>query len=354
MTDAIDIIAPDDWHVHLRDGAMLKAVLPATARVFARALVMPNLSPPVATVADARAYRERIVLALPRGSFFLPLMTCYLTDDSNPDEIEFGFRQRVFLAAKLYPAHATTNSAHGVTDIARIEDVLARMEEIGMPLCVHGEVTDPAVDIFDREAVFIERVLAPLRRRHPALKIAFEHITTKEAADYVAGGEPGIVATVTPHHLMISRNAMFEGGIRPHHYCLPVAKREAHRLALRKAAVSGNPRFFLGTDSAPHAKHAKESSCGCAGVYNAPAAIEAYAQVFDEEGALDRLEGFASRFGPAFYGLQPNAARLTLERRAWPMAETVNGAGNDEGSALTPFLAGREIAWSVKQDRTLA
>jgi dihydroorotase len=347
MADTIDIIAPDDWHVHLRDDAMLRAVLPATARVFARALVMPNLNPPVTTVAEARAYRERIVLALPKGSFFLPLMSCYLTDNSNPDEIEFGFRQRIFLAAKLYPAHATTNSAHGVTDMAAIEDVLARMEEVGMPLCVHGEVTDSAIDIFDREAVFIERILAPLRKRHPALKVVFEHITTREAAEYVADSEPGIAATITPHHLMISRNAMFEGGLRPHHYCLPVAKRETHRLVLRKAAVSGNPRFFLGTDSAPHAKHAKEASCGCAGIYNAPAAIEAYAQVFEEEGALDKLEGFASRFGPAFYGLQPNAGRLKLEHAVWTMPETVQGAGNEIGSALTPFLANREIRWRV-------
>jgi dihydroorotase len=347
MIDSLDIIAPDDWHVHLRDGAMLKAVLPATSRVFSRALIMPNLSPPVTTVADARAYRERIVLALPRGAFFMPLMTCYLTDDTNPDEVEFGFRQGVFLAAKLYPAHATTNSARGVTDIAKIEDVLARMEAIGMTLCVHGEVTDPKVDVFDREAVFIEQILAPLRQRHPKLRIVFEHITTKEAADFVLDGEEGIAATITPHHLMISRNAMFEGGFRPHHYCLPVAKREAHRLALRKVAVSGNPRFFLGTDSAPHAKHAKESACGCAGVYNAPVAIEAYAQVFDEEGVLDKLEGFASRFGPAFYGLQPNTARLKLVRKSVKVADHLDGAGNEAGSELTPFLAGRETTWQV-------
>jgi dihydroorotase len=253
----------------------------------------------------------------------------------------------VFLAAKLYPAHATTNSAHGVTDIARIDGVLTRMEAIGMPLCVHGEVTDPAVDIFDREAVFIEHVLMPMRKRHPGLKVVFEHITTKDAADYVTEGEAGIAATITPHHLMISRNAMFDGGLRPHHYCLPVAKRETHRLALRKAAISGNPRFFLGTDSAPHARHAKESACGCAGIYNAPAAIEAYAQVFDEEGALDRLEGFASTFGPAFYGLQPNAGRLKLARSTWTIPETVPGAGNEAGLTLTPFLADREIRWRV-------
>jgi dihydroorotase len=301
----------------------------------------------VATVADVRSYRERIVLALPKGSFFIPLMTCYLTDNTNPDELDFGFRQRIFLAAKLYPAHATTNSTHGVTDIAKIEDVVARMEEIGMPLCVHGEVTDPTVDIFDREAVFIERILEPLRARHPGLKIVFEHITTKDAADYVAEAAPGIAATITPHHLMINRNAMFEGGIRPHHYCLPVAKREVHRLALRKAAVSGNPRYFLGTDSAPHQRYAKESACGCAGIYNAPAAMEAYAQVFDEEGALDKLEGFASTSGPAFYGLQPNAGRLKLERSAWIMPEKFYGIGNEPGSELTPFLANREIRWRV-------
>jgi dihydroorotase len=346
-TNTIEIIAPDDWHVHLRDGAMLKAVVAPTARVFSRALVMPNLSPPVTTVADARSYRERIVLALPKGSFFIPLMTCYLTDDTNPDELEFGFRQRIFVAAKLYPAHATTNSVHGVTDITKIEDVVARMEEMGMPLCVHGEVTDPTVDIFDREAVFIERVLEPLRARHPGLKIVFEHITTKDAADYVAEAAPGIAATITPHHLMINRNAMFEGGIRPHHYCLPVAKREEHRLALRRAAVSGNPRFFLGTDSAPHQRHAKEAACGCAGIYNAPAAMEAYTQVFDEEGALDRLEGFASKFGPAFYGLQPNAGRLKLERGPWIMPEKFYGVGNEPGSELIPFLANREVRWRV-------
>jgi dihydroorotase len=347
ITNTIEIIAPDDWHVHLRDGAMLKAVVAPTARVFSRALVMPNLSPPVTTVADARSYRERIVLALPKGSFFIPLMTCYLTDDTNPDELEFGFRQRIFVAAKLYPAHATTNSVHGVTDITKIEDVVARMEEMGMPLCVHGEVTDPTVDIFDREAVFIERVLEPLRARHPGLKIVFEHITTKDAADYVAEAAPGIAATITPHHLMINRNAMFEGGIRPHHYCLPVAKREEHRLALRRAAVSGNPRFFLGTDSAPHQRHAKEAACGCAGIYNAPAAMEAYTQVFDEEGALDRLEGFASKFGPAFYGLQPNAGRLKLERGPWIMPEKFYGVGNEPGSELIPFLANREVRWRV-------
>jgi dihydroorotase len=347
MVDSLDIIAPDDWHVHLRDGAMLKAVLPATSRIFSRALVMPNLSPPVTTVADARAYRERIVLALPRGAFFMPLMTCYLTDDTNPDEVEFGFRQGVFLAAKLYPAHATTNSAHGVTDVAKIEDVLARMEAIGMTLCVHGEVTDPKVDVFDREAVFIEKILAPMRQRHSKLRIVFEHITTKEAADFVADGPDGIAATITPHHLMISRNAMFEGGLQPHHYCLPVAKREAHRLALRKVAVSGNPRFFLGTDSAPHARHAKESACGCAGVYNAPVAIEAYAQVFDEEGALDKLEGFASRFGPAFYGLQPNTVRLKLMRKSVKVADRLDGPSPDAGSELTPFLAGRETTWQI-------
>lgn len=347
MTDSLDIIAPDDWHVHLRDASMLKAVLPATVRVFARALVMPNLGPPVTTVALARAYRERIVLALPRGAFFMPLMTCYLTDNTIPDEVTFGYRQGVFLAAKLYPAHATTNSAHGVTDVAKIDDVLTRMEEIGMTLCVHGETTDPTVDVFDREAVFIERVLMPMRQRHPGLKIVFEHITTKDAVDFVLSGEPGIAATITPHHLMISRNAMFEGGFRPHHYCLPVVKREVHRLALRKAAISGNPRFFLGTDSAPHAKHAKEAACGCAGIYNAPAAIEAYAQVFDEEGALDKLEGFASKFGPAFYGLQPNTTRLKLTRASWTVPDRVDGGEERNGSELTPFLAGRSLAWQV-------
>jgi dihydroorotase len=274
-------------------------------------------------------------------------MTCYLTDDTNPDELAFGFKSGVFLAAKLYPAHATTNAAHGVTDVAKIADVLARMEDIGMTLCIHGEVTDAAVDIFDREAVFIERVLAPMRARHPGLKIVFEHITNKEAADYVMESGEGIAATITPHHLVISRNALFEGGLRPHHYCLPVAKRERHRLALRKAAVSGNPRFFLGTDTAPHLSHAKESACGCAGIYNAPVAIETYAQVFDEEGALDRLEGFASLFGPAFYGLQPNTRRLKLERAPWRVPERATVGNGDGRSELTPFLAGRELAWRV-------
>jgi dihydroorotase len=347
MADSLDIVAPDDWHVHLRDGAMLKAVAPATARTFARALVMPNLDPPVTTVAAARAYRERIVMALPRGAFFLPLMTCYLTDDADADELAFGFRSGVFLAAKLYPAHATTNAAHGVTDVAGIDGVLARMAEIGMTLCVHGEVTDPAVDIFDREAAFIDRVLAPMRDRHPALKVVFEHITTKDAADYVIESAEGIAATITPHHLVINRNALFEGGIRPHHYCLPVAKRERHRQALRRAAVSGNPRFFLGTDTAPHPRHAKEAACGCAGIYNAPAAIETYAQVFDEEGALDRLEGFASRFGPAFYGLQPNTQRLKLARAPWRVPERIEAGNEGSGADLTPFLAGREVGWTV-------
>src|SRR5687767_9540050 len=279
----LTIRRPDDWHVHLRDGAMLGMVAPFTARQFARAIVMPNLSPPVTSVAAASAYRERICAAA--GRDFTPLMTCYLTDASSPDEIARGFTEVVWIAAKLYPAHATTNSAAGVTDVANIRPVLERMQAIGMPLLVHGEVTDPDVDVFDREAVFIDRVLAGLVRDLPELKIVFEHITTAEAVDFVTASGPSIAATVTPHHLIINRNALFAGGLRPHAYCLPVAKREKHRLAVRKAATSGSPKFFLGTDSAPHARSAKESACGCAGIFNAPFALESYAAVFDEEDA---------------------------------------------------------------------
>ncbi|MCY7398297.1 MAG: dihydroorotase [Sphingomonas bacterium] len=338
MTDTITIRRPDDWHVHLRDGAMLDFVAPFTARQFARAIVMPNLAPPVTSVDQAAGYRDRIIAAA--GPGFTPLMTAYLTDDSDPDEIERGHREGVWTAAKLYPAGATTNSASGVSDIGKIARVLEAMERIGMPLLVHGEVTDPEVDIFDREAVFIDRILLKTLANFPALKIVFEHITTRHAAELVTSAAyPNLAATVTPQHLMLNRNALFEGGLRPHAYCLPVVKREEHRLAVRKAAVSGSPNVFLGTDSAPHDVGAKQSGCGCAGLFNAPFAIEAYAQVFDEENALDRLEGFASEHGPTFYGLPLNDDRITLER------------GGEEVPALigevVPFGAGARFGWRL-------
>ncbi|MEA3031650.1 MAG: dihydroorotase [Sphingomonadales bacterium] len=330
---------PDDWHVHLRDGAMLEAVAPFTARQFARAIVMPNLAAPVTGVAAAEAYRTRILAALPKDSDFTPLMTCYLIDHAPPAELARGFEMGVFAAAKLYPAHATTHSAHGVTDVGTLHPALEAMQRIGMPLLVHGEVTDPEVDIFDREAAFIERVLVGLVREFPALKIVFEHITTAEAVTFVEGAGPNVAATITPHHLLINRNALFEGGIRPHFYCLPVAKRERHRLAVRRAATSGSAKFFLGTDSAPHPVHAKESACGCAGIFNAPFALEAYAAVFEEEGALDRLEAFASVNGANFYGLPLNEGTVTLERAPVTVPETV--------SCVVPFLAGKTLGWRL-------
>ncbi len=339
---SITIRRPDDWHVHLRDGAMLAQVAPYTARQFARAIVMPNLAPPVTSVAQATAYRQRILAAT--GPGFTPLMTAYLTDTADPDELARGHAEGVWVAAKLYPAGATTNSASGVTDIARIRPALARMERIGMPLLVHGEVTDPAVDMFDREAVFIDRVLAGLVRDFPALKIVFEHITTRDAAQFVADAPATVAATVTPHHVMLNRNALFDGGLRPHAYCLPVVKREEHRLAVRRAATGGSPKFFLGTDSAPHSLDAKLSACGCAGIFNAPFALEAYAMVFDEEAALDRFEGFASLHGPAFYGLSPNAERITLDRAA---AEVPDFIGDGE-QRLVPFLAGQRLGWRLR------
>ena len=341
MSDEITLRRPDDWHLHLRDGAMLAAVLPFTARRFARAIVMPNLLPPVTTAAAAEAYRARIRAALPAGAEFTPLMTCYLTDGTDPDELARGHRAGIFTAVKLYPARATTNSAHGVTDIARTEKALERMALLGLPLLVHGEVSDPTIDIFDREAVFIDRVLAPLRRRLPELKIVLEHVTTRDAVAFVADAGPNTAATITAHHLVINRNAIFAGGIRPHMYCLPIAKREEHRLALRRAATSGNPKFFLGTDSAPHPAADKEAACGCAGIFTAPAALEIYTQVFAEENALDRLEAFASLNGPRFYGLPPNERRITLRRGISRIPERV-AAGAAE---LVPFLAGEETAW---------
>ena len=339
----LKIRRPDDWHVHLRDGDMMRGVVQYTARQFARAIVMPNLSPPVTDVAKTAAYRERILAAVPEGVDFTPLMTAYLTDGTDGEELARGFAGGVFTAAKLYPAHATTGSAHGVTDIANIMPALARMQEIGMPLLIHGEVTDSEVDIFDREAVFIERVLLGLVRDLPGLKIVFEHITTRQAVQFVESSGPNIAATITPQHLHINRNAMFAGGIRPHAYCLPVAKRELHRLALRKAATSGSPKFFLGTDSAPHEVAAKESACGCAGIFNAPFAIESYAAVFDAEGALDKLEGFASVHGPNFYGLPLNETTITLRRAANLVPPLVHVGG----TAIVPFHAGEELSWQL-------
>jgi dihydroorotase len=335
-SQTLTIRRPDDWHVHLRDGDMLRKVAPHTARQFARAIIMPNLVPPVTTPEAAADYRERIRAAA--GPGFDPLMTCYLTDRTSPDEIERGFEESAWIAAKLYPAGATTNSANGVTDIRNIYPTLARMERIGMVLCVHGEVTDPDVDVFDREAVFIERVLDRVVRDFPKLKIVFEHITTEEAVKFVTR-QPYVGATVTPQHMIINRNAIFAGGLRPHAYCLPVAKREKHRLAVRKAATSGSPKFFLGTDSAPHAREAKEAACGCAGIFNAPFALETYAAVFEEEGALSRLEAFASLNGPRFYGLPANEATITLKQAKTLVPEEIEG--------IVPFHAGETLRWSL-------
>ena len=318
---------------------MLQRVVAHTARSFRRAIVMPNLKPPVTTTAAAAAYRDRIHEACPEGVDFVPLMTAYLTDSTDPSDLEHGFRSGVFTAAKLYPANATTNSAAGVTDLLRIETVLACMQRIGMPLLIHGEPTSPEVDVFDREAGFIEQHLKPLLKRYPDLRVVFEHITTEEAVDIVTSTESNLAATITPHHLHLNRNAMFAGGLRSDFYCLPVAKRERHRLALRRAATSGDPRFFLGTDSAPHSRESKETSCGCAGIFNAPNALESYAQVFEQEGALDRLEGFTSRHGPAFYGLPVNNQQITLERADQLIPELVDG--------LVPFHAGEILPWKL-------
>ena len=339
-SQTLTIRRPDDWHVHLRDGDVLRAVAPYTARQFARAIVMPNLVPPVTTPEAASAYRERIVEAA--GPGFTPLMTCYLTDETDADEVARGFEQGMWVAAKLYPAGATTNSASGVTDVRNIYPVLARMAEIGMVLCVHGEVTDPDVDVFDREAVFIERILSRLVEDFPALKIVLEHITTADAVEFLRGRET-VAATVTPQHLTINRNALFAGGLRPHAYCLPVAKREKHRLAVRDAATSGEPNIFLGTDSAPHARSAKESGCGCAGIFNAPFALETYAAVFDAEGKLDKLEAFASINGPRFYGLPLNEGSITLERAEVNVPERIES----DGIEIIPFRAGETLGWKL-------
>ncbi|MEE1877595.1 dihydroorotase [Altererythrobacter litoralis] len=343
MTDTLTIRRPDDWHLHFRDGAMMRDVVPYTARQFARAIVMPNLTPPVTDAASAAAYRERILGAVPAGVQFTPLMTCYLTDNTDADDLARGAAAGVFTAAKLYPAGATTNSANGVTDVARLDPVLARMEAEGIVLCVHGEVTDHDIDVFDREAEFIERHLKRITRDFPRLKVVFEHITTCDAVDFVLAAGDNVGATITPQHLHINRNAMLVGGIQPHNYCLPVAKRETHRLALRKAATSGNAKFFLGTDSAPHERHTKESACGCAGIFNAPFALESYLTVFDEEGALDRFEGFASLHGPAFYGLPVNEESVTLERADVKVPDAVPAGGSE----VVPFHAGQVLGWRI-------
>ncbi|TSE19447.1 Dihydroorotase [Tepidimonas alkaliphilus] len=341
--DTLTLIRPDDWHVHLRDGAALATTVPHTAAQFARAIVMPNLKPPVTTAAQAAAYRERILAARPPGVAFEPLMTLYLTDHLPPQEIERA-REAGVVAVKLYPAGATTHSDAGVTDIRRTYRTLEAMQRAGLLLLIHGEVTDSEIDIFDREAVFIERVLDPLRRDFPGLKMVLEHITTKEAAQYVAEAGPNLAATITAHHLLYNRNALLAGGIRPHHYCLPVLKREAHRQALVAAATSGHPRFFLGTDSAPHAAQLKEHACGCAGCYTAPAALELYAEAFEAAGALDRLEGFASLHGPDFYGLPRNTERVTLKREAWTVPERYR-FGDAE---VKPLRAGETLRWRLQ------
>lgn len=347
MTDTtLTIRRPDDWHVHFRDGAMLKAVAPHTAHQFGRAIVMPNLVPPVTTVKAASDYRDRIMAAVGEGVNFKPLMTCYLTDQADADEIALGFEQGVFSAVKFYPAGATTNSDSGVTDIKKVYPVLERMQEIGMPLLVHGEVTDPTTDIFDREALYIERVLTPILNDFPTLKVVMEHITTKDAVDFVRSQADGgrLGATITPHHLVINRTDIFKGGINPHLYCLPIAKREVHRLALRDAATSGEAQFFLGTDTAPHARHAKESACGCAGIFSAMTALEIYTQVFDEEGALDKLEAFASLNGPAFYGMEPNEETVTLKRTDWSPQEFVT---TEDGDPVRVFGNGETLTWKL-------
>ena len=341
----LTITRPDDWHLHLRDGAALAAVLPDTARRFGRAIVMPNLKPPVTTVALAAAYRDRILAALPAGTEFTPLMTLYLTDNMPPLEIDAVKASGFVHAIKLYPAGATTNSDAGVSDLKKCTATLARMEKLGVPLLVHGEVTDPVVDIFDREAVFIDTVLRPLLGDFPALNVVLEHVTTKDGIDFITGSGTNVAGTLTAHHLLLNRNAIFAGGIRPHNYCLPVLKRESHRQALVAAAISGNPKFFLGTDSAPHAQNTKEAACGCAGCYTAHAGIELYAEVFETAGALDRLEGFASHFGADYYGLPRNTDRITLRREAFAVPASQDYAGSDR---LVPLRAGESVAWRLE------
>jgi len=346
MTEAnsITLRRPDDWHVHLRDGALLAACAVHTARQFARGIIMPNLVPPVTTVAAAAAYRERIRRAVPASLEFEPLMTCYLTDDADPAELARGKKEGVWVAAKLYPAHATTNSAHGVTSMERVACALEAMEKAGMPLLVHGEVTDVEVDIFDREAVFLDKVLAPLLARHQGLKVVMEHVTTREGVAFVEAHGERLGGTITPHHLSCNRNAIFKGGIRPHFYCLPIAKREEHRQALRRAATSGSSSFFLGTDTAPHTAHTKECACGCAGIFNAPVAMQVYAQVFAEEGALDRLEAFASLNGARFYGLPTNEERITLHANPLAAPERIEVPGGNE--SIVVFRPDTPVGWS--------
>ena len=341
--DTITLTRPDDWHLHLRDGAAMQSVLPDTARRFARAIVMPNLKPPVRTVTEAAAYRERILAALPDGIDFEPLMTLYLTDNTEPDEIRRVQASGFVHAVKYYPAGATTNSDLGVTSLAKCDAVFAEMERLGVPLLLHGEVTDGSVDVFDREAVFIERHLLPLTGKFPALRIVLEHLTTKQGVEFVMAAPDNVAATITTHHLLYNRNAMFQGGIRPHYFCMPVLKREQHRQALIAAATSGNPKFFLGTDSAPHAVGAKEAACGCAGLYTAHAALELYAEAFDAAGALDKLEGFASHYGADFYRLPRNLTQVMLKRDAWTVPTTL-ALGEQ---MLVPLRAGETVAWKI-------
>lgn len=343
MTDSLTIRRPDDWHLHFRDGDIMREVVPFTARQFARAIVMPNLTPPVTTTALAAAYRERILAAVPDGTAFMPLMTCYLTDTTDADDLARGAAQGVFTAAKMYPANATTNSAAGVTNVEKLYPVFARMEEEDIVLCIHGEVTEHHIDVFDREAEFIERYLRGIVAAFPHLRVVFEHITTSDAVEFVKAAGPNVAATITPQHLHINRNAMLVGGIQPHNYCLPVAKRETHRLALRAAATGGSPQFFLGTDSAPHLRRDKESACGCAGIFGAPFALESYLAVFDEEGALDQFEAFASLNGPAFYKLPVNADTITLVRAETAVPAMLQVTGED----IVPFHAGQTLGWKL-------
>ncbi len=343
VPDTLTLIRPDDWHLHVRDGAAMAAVVPATARQFARAIVMPNLKPPVTTTAQALAYRDRIRAAVPEGMHFEPLMTLYLTDNTSPDEIRRA-KQAGVVAVKLYPAGATTNSDAGVTDVRKTYATLEAMQREGLVLCVHGEATEPEVDVFDREKVFIDRTMMPLRRDLPELKVVFEHITTREAAHYVGEADRFVAATLTPQHLLYNRNAIFQGGVRPHYYCLPILKREEHRQALVQAATSGSAKFFLGTDSAPHAAHLKEHACGCAGCYTAPAALELYAEAFEAVGALDRLEAFASLHGPDFYGLPRNTARVTLRRETWTVPEALPFGD----AQIKPLRGGETLRWRLQ------
>ncbi|MBB3182492.1 dihydroorotase [Halomonas fontilapidosi] len=343
--NSITLTRPDDWHLHLRDGDAMAAVVTASARQMGRAIIMPNLTPPVTTTERALAYRERILAALPTGAAFEPLMTLYLTDNTPVDEIERAHASGLIQAVKLYPAGATTNSASGVTDLTLCDSAIGAMARLGIPLLVHGEVTDADIDIFDREAVFIERVMKPLLERHPDLKVVFEHITTADAAEFVTAAPANVAATITVHHLLFNRNHMLVGGIRPHYYCLPILKRERHRQALMAAATSGSPKFFLGTDSAPHARGDKESACGCAGAFTAPAALELYATAFEQAGALERLEGFASHFGPDFYGLARNTDTVTLVRQPWQLPETLPYA---EGQRIVPLAAGETLEWKLQ------